>query len=165
MLQFPLFAIYDNFKTWLKSLDSFLFNIINISTVPIDNKKIHFKIKNCFIFFENNIDAEKTFDQRFIESFQSNLFVESVTENLLVSNFLFTCQYIWYSKELYRKIECVKHYFNKHVASAFYTQGKEKNQHTAYIKRDRRYYYFNETRKKIVLSFCIFLIMLHESPC
>jgi len=78
----------------LKSLDSFLFNIINISTVPIDNKKIHFKIKNCFIFFENNIDAEKTFDQRFIESFQSNLFVESVTENLLVSNFLFTCQYI-----------------------------------------------------------------------
>lgn len=94
-------------------------------------KKIHFKIKNCFIFFENNIDAEKTFDQCFIESFQSNLFAESVTENLLVSNFLFTCQYIWYSKELYRKIECFKHYFNSMWLRPSIHKAKKKTQRTS----------------------------------
>ena len=84
--------------------------------------------------------------------FRATCLLNLLTENLLVSNFLFTCQ-LWYSRELYRKIECFKHYFNSMWLQPSIHKAKKK---PAYIKGDRRYSYINETRKKIVWVFASF---------
>ena len=52
--------------------------IINISTVLINKKNLHFNVKNYFLIFENMADKEKHLTNVILSFFQSVSSVESV---------------------------------------------------------------------------------------